>query len=302
VRAEDLLVGPRGQYLCWALTAPDAAFTPGAAMVALADAVAMAAYWQEPHEHHLTRADISLQPVAEQLIASGATARWDDPIAVDDQHIADVEPPGYPVPPPRLSGQRARLASLAAQHTHATPATDEMRLPIDWRSTSATWWSAPIAPYGLTTTRSFDGVPLGLTLIEDAPSADNGRSWPVHIAESARILELSAADDWVDLVRRYPLDVSAAKRGDWWRATGRDGRWLMPDWHAVAAEYDGVHLSIAGYLTTAGRALGVDDQFATALAGWDPDATYFLNDVVQLSGEAADWVRDPETNQWGRAG
>jgi hypothetical protein len=302
VRAEDLLIGPRGQYLCWAMSAPDAAFTPLGALAALADATVMAAYWQEPIEHHLARSDVALAPIAERLVASGATAGWDGPIALDEQHIADVEPDDYLVPTPRPAGQRARLAPLAAQHTQGFATHDQVGNPIDWRICSAMWWSAPITPYGLSTTRMADGAPLGLTLIEDAPSADRGRSWPVRIAPAARILELGTPADWIDVTRRYPLDVSAGKRGDWWRATGRDGAWLMPDWAAAAADWDGVHLSIAGYLTTAGRALVVDEQFATVLAGWDPDATYWLDDVVQVTGEAVEWVRDQDTNRWQRVG
>jgi hypothetical protein len=280
------------------MTAPDAAFTPAGAMAALADATAMAAYWQEPNEHHLAHPDIDLRSIGDRLVASGAVDGWTAPIALADQHIADVEPVDYEIPVPRTSGQRARLAPLAAQHTRAIPPADDRGRPIDWRTTSGTWWSAPIAPYGLSTTRTLDEVPLGIVLIEDAPSADRGRSWPVRIADTARILELAAPQDWVDLVRRYPLDVSAGKRGDWWRATGRDGGWLMPDWSAVAADWDGVHLSIAGYLTTAGRALDVDERFATVLAGWDPDATYWLDDVVQLTGGAVGWVRDEASNAW----
>ena len=72
-------------------------------------------------------------------------------------------------------------------------------------------------------------------------------------------LEANPPADWVALVREYPLDVTdTAKRGDWWRTTGRDGRWAMPDWSAVARDVDAVHLTVAAYLATAGRALPVD--------------------------------------------
>lgn len=45
--------------------------------------------------------------------------------------------------------------------------------------------------------------------------------------------------------------MTALKRHDWYRTTGRDGSWVIPDWSQVAHDYDGVHLSIAGYLTAA---------------------------------------------------
>ena len=67
--------------------------------------------------------------------------------------------------------------------------------------------------------------------------------------------EVLGPGDWTRLVARYPLDVSKSRRHDWWRVTGCSGTWLVPDWAAVAADYDAVHLSTGGYLTTAGCAL-----------------------------------------------
>ena len=73
------------------------------------------------------------------------------------------------------------------------------------------------------------------------------------------------------LAGRYPVEVSKSRRHDWWRATGWAGRWFIPGFAAAAADYDAVHLSIAGYLTTAGRALSVNDG-RTVRAGWDPSS------------------------------
>lgn len=66
-----------------------------------------------------------------------------------------------------------------------------------------------------------------------------------------RVYEITGPDAWADLVGRYPMDVSRARRHDWWRTTRRAGRWLIPDYLAVTADFDAVHLSVAGYLTTA---------------------------------------------------
>jgi hypothetical protein len=49
---------------------------------------------------------------------------------------------------------------------------------------------------------------------------------------------------------------------------------------------------VRGYLMTAGRALEVDDGRATVLAGWDPDATFWLNDVLRLAGPPTYWQCD----------
>jgi hypothetical protein len=65
----------------------------------------------------------------------------------------------------------------------------------------------------------------------------------------------------------------------------------------VAADYDAIHVSVAGYLATAGRALSVGDA-RTVLAGWDPDQTYWLTDVLETSGPPDLWVQgDNETHR-----
>src|SRR5690606_33733195 len=46
----------------------------------------------------------------------------------------------------------------------------------------------------------------------------------------------------------------------------------------------------AAYLTTAGRALEIEDG-ATLLAGWDPDATYWPADLLVPAGEPVAWQR-----------
>ena len=93
--------------------------------------------------------------------------------------------------------------------------------------------------------------------------------------------EIDGPGAWTDLVRRYPMDVTSARLHDWYRTTGRAGTWLVPDWSEVAADYDAVHLTVAGYLTTATRALPVDATTATVLAGWNPDQTWWLTDILE---------------------
>jgi hypothetical protein len=82
--------------------------------------------------------------------------------------------------------------------------------------------------------------------------------------------------------------------------TGRAATWLIPDYPKVAADYDAIHLSVGGYLTTAGRAVVVEpDSAATVLAGWGPDETYWLADVLEVAGPAVTWrSRDGEPLGW----
>lgn len=174
---------------------------------------------------------------------------------------------------------------------------------------SGSWWSTPVLSGAVTTGRALPGdpvrqgvirlpvdTPVGLSLVEDSMGWETARAWPLRPAPDARALEVAGPADWVLLVERYPLEVTASRRHDWYRTTGRDGAWVIPDWFAVAADHDGVHLTVAGYLSTAGRALPVDvpglgRPAQTVLAGWDPDITWWLADVLASGGQPIDWIR-----------
>jgi hypothetical protein len=108
-----------------------------------------------------------------------------------------------------------------------------------------------------------------------------------------RVYEIHGPSDWAALVARFPLDVSRSRRHDWYRATGLARRWLIPDYPVVAGSYDAIHLSVAGYLTTAGVAVPTGDGVAM-LAGWDPDTTWWLADCLTQAGQPDDWVQDAE--------
>ena len=109
----------------------------------------------------------------------------------------------------------------------------------------------------------------GLAPVEDGLGWREAHCWPVEPQPGARIYEISGPDRWAELVDRYPVDVTRSRRHDWWRVTHWAGIWLIPDFAAVASGYDAVRLSVAGYLTTAGRDLPVGEA-RTVLAGWDP--------------------------------
>ncbi|MGH2884854.1 MAG: hypothetical protein ACRDPA_19490 [Solirubrobacteraceae bacterium] len=43
------------------------------------------------------------------------------------------------------------------------------------------------------------------------------------------VYEIHTPKDWGELVARYALSVTKARRHGWWRATGEDGAWAIPD-------------------------------------------------------------------------
>ena len=53
----------------------------------------------------------------------------------------------------------------------------------------------------------------------------------------------------------------------------------MPDWAAVAAEFDGVHLSWAGFLSAEGYVSDLDGDDVTMLRYWFSERTLWLRDV-----------------------
>jgi hypothetical protein len=81
--------------------------------------------------------------------------------------------------------------------------------------------------------------------------------------------------------------VSGSRLPDWRRSApggaSFEGRLLIPDWLAVARRYDAVHLTPAAYFTAAGRLLPVEPGVATMIAGWGPDATYWLTGTPPLA-------------------
>ncbi len=115
----------------------------------------------------------------------------------------------------------------------------------------------------------------------------------MNIPAGARVYEVDGAQAWAELCRRFPVEVTAQKRHDWYRTTGRSGRWVVPDWPRLSELYEGVHLTVAGYLAAAGTAIAVDTDTASVIAGWAPDDTYWLTDTVNLdSDDSRTWVCD----------
>ncbi|HEX7096566.1 MAG TPA: hypothetical protein VF183_11830 [Acidimicrobiales bacterium] len=83
--------------------------------------------------------------------------------------------------------------------------------------------------------------------------------WHLPVRADARVHEIRSPRDWVELIRRYPH----GSRGG-------------PDWAAIAADLDAVHLTWSGFLTTEGRTLG---DAVLPLQYWFSERTLWLHDV-----------------------
>jgi hypothetical protein len=271
---------------------------PVSFLAALADAVAWAMYWQEPDDRDRRLADPrvadQLWPVAEAVSRAPAARWWWWPIDAAIQHevVFDDRHGRSPRDPPD-DGRAALLAwracTLEAERK-AADWPDDARAPF-----SGSWWSTPALSGLRCSARRLESTgPIGLHLVEDALGWTSARSWLLEPRPGASIFEIGGANDWGELVRRYPLDVTKSRRHDWWRVTGRDVEWAIPDFHAVAGDYDAVHLTVAGYLATAGRAVRAG-EWQTVLAGWNPDETWWLTDTPERVGPAVRWVATGES-------
>lgn len=258
---------------------------------AMCETVDHARYWQEPDgrdavaalpavREALSRVADRLATVLSDLTAPSAPAQW----AVDWRMAADSAPIERP---PAVVLERWSVEQREDEERSA------WERPADPRANfSGNWWSVP---YQLLATRA--NVMDALQLVEDSLGWEVATVIPVRGA--GRILEIKSGEDWADLCRAFPMEVTASRRHDWYRVTGRDGKWVIPDWEQVAQQWDAVHLTTLGYLSAATRLIDIDGQRATVIAGWGPDATIWLTDVAREWHEPRQqWRRLDGDNIW----
>ena len=156
-------------------------------------------------------------------------------------------------------------------------------------------------------------LPLGgLWTVTDPPSVTHdalvtswdffGRPtsrWRIPVNSDARIWEIHAPEDWTRLVEKYPKVANGPHSG--WELPGPNqhvsdskmlrsitgqhavrteiGVHLVPDWPAVAEDFDGIHLSWAGFLTTEGFVSDLSNGSVAMMRYWGSEHTLWLRDV-----------------------
>ncbi len=123
--------------------------------------------------------------------------------------------------------------------------------------------------------------------------------WHLPIVTGARVFEVHRPADWTRLVTEHPrpsalddahweLPGINQRVGDLTPLLGVPGqraartsmrRHLVPDWRAVSEQYDGVHLSWAGFITSEGCITDLDGGDVTMLRYWFSERTHWLADV-----------------------
>ncbi|MDA8062495.1 MAG: hypothetical protein M0T80_08735 [Actinomycetota bacterium] len=267
------------------LHALGAAAEPTAFLGALGQTVSSAMYWQEPDETDAALAGPlvrdALRPVAEAVASAPGVSWWTGPVASEDQYQVVFPGQSEPEPPgdPHEALVRWRAETVADEGAALERPADPTAA---W---SGRWWSTP-APSELPASTRTLGAPgsVGLSLVEDGADWTTAPCRLLRPRPGSSGFEVGSSEDWSKLVAHYPLLVPRSRRHDWHRTTGQDHLdWAIPDYLAVAEDYDAIHLSVAGYLTTSGRALGTGES-STVLAGWDPDQTWWLTDNLQPPG------------------
>lgn len=240
---------------------------------------------------HLAAAAATLLPVAGSLAAAPAAQWWWEP--PDRNHQRWLGTGGEQIPRGPALAEALRAQAAADEEEERRAARQLPWPPEDGKTYSGIWWSPPLGSGVLTTTGPVGPLPaveLGCAL--DSIGEDRFEVWAVEISPQARIWNITSPDDWGRLAARYPRDVTASRRHDWYRTTGRMGTWILPDWPRAGRDWDGVHLSIAGYITATGSAIPAAGA-ATVLLGWGPDQTLWLNDVFTRTDRAGTWTGTP---------
>ena len=162
-----------------------------------------------------------LEPLARTMLEHPATAWWFDPIDLNNQvwvshdkvapDTANWQRPKSP--PGRWDRYAQKPRSRQYQYTSTLIEGDtSLFVALDQRVGDLSLWSPPF------------------------------QCWRLRIPPSVRVFEVHGPEDWNGLCVRYP--AKGTKDGP------PDQEWLVPDWGAAAEDWDGVHVSLGGLLTT----------------------------------------------------
>ena len=126
----------------------------------------------------------------------------------------------------------------------------------------------------------------------DWPESDRFRRSHAVFDKPVSVFEITSPADWHELCRAAPR-VNRARDGLARVST------LVPDWRRLAEDYDGVHLTFAGRLTTP-FVRETSAAGTTMLWSWDAEMTMWLPDAVRPG--AALPVVDTQPLRSGRIG
>lgn len=148
-------------------------------------------------------------------------------------------------------------------------------------------WDATAPAAALTTSTRLPRLPA-MALLHDQNRHPRDRTrpaalsaWRASVRSDARVAEIHSPTDWVTLVQRYP-----SHRTDRCLAPHLDQAWpgtslaWTVDWRGLSRDYDGVHLSVAGWLTATSQLLALaNGRGHTFCEGWPSESTVWFRPV-----------------------
>src|SRR5262245_18179413 len=203
----------------------------------------------------LTSAAPELRPTVEWLLSTEPTSTWFTPI------------------------ERAAQVWVSPDHTPPDPS---------WFSRDAWGWPPGRPPGRLggpwTATAGDEANEPAWLRVHARRLAAEGRPatgslWHQLVADEAVVFEVDGPLAWRWLCRRYP---ASAGRGE-----------VLPDWDAVTADWDGIHVSIGGLVTAHGVAVGSASSWST-VRDWDAEGTLWLRWAFSSAAEVPSFADQPE--------
>lgn len=269
-------------------------------LLAIRASVDSARYWQEPDGADELLADPGMRTALTRVAAHLAAAT--EPLPTGEmaseqwrvQFVYSDDDEG----PDRSAAEALRLRH--EEEIEGERVARRQRPTDPQAKWSGEWWSIP-SGWLETSTRSLPHLgPVELWLVEDSRGPDEASAEKIDTSSPLPVFEISSGERWAELCRRFPLEVTASRRHDWYRATGRNGEWIIPDWAEAAHHFSAVHLPMETYLTWSGVPVPVTRKASSMVAGWNPDQTYWLRDVRSCPDTSINWTCDDDTAIWKR--
>jgi len=110
------------------------------------------------------------------------------------------------------------------------------------------------------------------------------KTWRLAVSDTARVAEVHSPEDWWELAHAYPASAPgfkytlmplASHPGVHTQDRSNVNARLDPDWQALAEDWDGVHVSMAGVMTAEDVAFE-RHGLVTELRGWELESTVWL--------------------------
>lgn len=115
-----------------------------------------------------------------------------------------------------------------------------------------------------TSTSTANGRGMWRTYLDSVRGSDlhplPWHSWRLRVDEDASVLEIASASEWADFVGAYPRVRGGA---------------IYPNWHSVATDFDGIHMTLRAIAAIQGFAFSTP-RGPSAPAYWDVEATLWL--------------------------